>query len=223
MLRKLMLLLTAAFVISGLVLTISAPAEASHRRDRGDQNRDRDYGSNNRGRENGNNNNNNQRRDPSLAVSYINPDTGAATANPDVNPNSSCNSPDRDDNQMVSPAGSTANNVHNDACLFSGGGYGNRSGQQRFDGPVSWDSSGVGVISACPDPDAGGPKTATNTGTRCIQTGFQTTGMAGDTEYHIRLNSTVAGQQIVIFRYDPERNGCGDAMVKDQIVINWFA
>ena len=205
MLRKLMLLLTAAFVISGLVLTISAPAEASHRRDR-------DYGDSN----------NNQRGDPSLAVSYINPDTGAATANPDVNPNSSCNYPDRNDDQKVSPVGSTANNVHNDACLFSGG-YGYSYGQQRFDGPVSWDSSGVGVISACPDPDAGGPKTASNTGTRCIQTGFQTTGMAGDTEYHIRLNSMVAGQQYVTFCYDPELNGCGDARVKDQIVINWFA
>ena len=32
---------------------------------------------------------------PDRAVSYINPDTGAATANPDVNPNSSCFSPDQ--------------------------------------------------------------------------------------------------------------------------------
>ncbi|MDQ3043901.1 MAG: hypothetical protein M3R06_01940 [Chloroflexota bacterium] len=214
MLRKLMLMLTAALVITGLALTVAAPAEASHRRDGGDQNRDRGYSNNNNG---GRNN----QQDPYLAVSYINPDTGSATENADVDPDSDCDNPDRTDTQMVSPAGTTTNNVHNDACLFSGG-Y--SYGQQRFDGPVSWDSSGVGVISACPDPDGpGGPKTATNTGTRCTQTGFQTTGMAGDTEYHIRLNSFVAGTQTVVFCYDPELNGCGDAQVKDQIVITWVA
>jgi len=39
------------------------------------------------------------------AASYINPDTGAATANPDVDPGSSCYRPDQSDKQAFSPAG----------------------------------------------------------------------------------------------------------------------
>ena len=34
---------------------------------------------------------------PATATSYINPDTGAATANPNVAPNSDCDTPDRED------------------------------------------------------------------------------------------------------------------------------
>ncbi|MBA3302339.1 MAG: hypothetical protein H0U26_00535 [Acidimicrobiia bacterium] len=41
----------------------------------------------------------------------------AGTGNPDVNDNSSCDTPDRTEVQRVSPAGTTQNNVHNDACL----------------------------------------------------------------------------------------------------------
>ena len=36
------------------------------------------------------------------ASSYINPDTGAATANPDVDPGSNCENPDQRDRQAFS-------------------------------------------------------------------------------------------------------------------------
>ena len=42
------------------------------------------------------------------ASSYINPDTGAATANPDVDPGSNCFSPDQYDRQAFSPTGAAA-------------------------------------------------------------------------------------------------------------------
>ena len=118
------------------------------------------------------------------AISYINPDIGAATANPDVNPASNCARPDRRDTQQLSPAGTGTRNVHNDACLLD------RAGS-FVDAPVSWESTGAGVIFRCPDPDgAAGPKVAVLSGNRCFQSGFQSTGMAGDGEYHLRLNNT---------------------------------
>ena len=45
--------------------------------------------------------------EPQRAVSYINPDNGAATENPDVNDNSNCASPDRYDVQQLSDPGAT--------------------------------------------------------------------------------------------------------------------
>ena len=54
-----------------------------------------------------------------MAASYINRDTGMATENSNIKVPSNCRTPDRyDEAQPVSPAGSTANNVHNDACLL---------------------------------------------------------------------------------------------------------
>lgn len=158
----------------------------------------------------------NKRKDkPRYAVSYINPDTGAATANPDVDPSSSCESPDQYDTQNLSTAGTGDRNVHNDACLFD------RRGND-VDAPVSWESYGVGVIFRCPDPDGAGPKVAVLTGNRCFQSGFQTTGMAGDGEFHIRLNNTdTPGRQDVAFCYDPENNGCYDAKIVSYIGIDW--
>ncbi len=151
----------------------------------------------------------------SYASSYINPDAGAATANPDVNQNSNCYQPDQYDDQQLSASGTNSRNVHNDACLFD------RRGNY-VDAPVSWESTGVGVIFRCPDPDGAGPKTAVVTGNRCYQTGFQATGMAGDGEYHLRLdNGTSAGGQYVSFCYDPENNGCRDARAISYIQINW--
>ncbi len=90
------------------------------------------------------------------ASSYINPDTGAATANPDVDPGSNCYRPDQSDKQKFSDPGTTNRNVHNDACFLD------RDGN-KLNGPASFQSSGVGSISACPDrgrrrvrrPDAG--------------------------------------------------------------------
>lgn len=178
---------------------------------------------------------------PDRAVSYINPDQGLATFNPDVDPRSSCNRPDQQDTQKVSPAGSTANNVHNDACLFGGSSSGSRDGGSYgggwndggwnggsggsygyFDGPASFEISGVGTFNACPDPDNAGPKTAAGQDTqRCYQSGYQMKDMAGDREFHARINSQIAGTSRVTFCYDPENNGCADARVKSQISINW--
>jgi hypothetical protein len=163
--------------------------------------------------------------DTVVAAPYINPDTGAATANPDVNANSECETPDRDDDQVLSPAGSASANVHIDACLFQGS-----LGGTRIDGPATFESSGVGVISACPDPDgASGPKTAmlsdsNNDGKadRCTQSGFQMTGADGDTEFHARMNnSDTPGTQTVVFCRDENLNGCSDEQVKNTVEIRW--
>lgn len=87
------------------------------------------------------------------ASSYINGDAGV---NADVDPNSSCYQPDQYDKQRFSdpsPTGPGNRNVHNDACFLD------RNGN-KLNGPASFESSGVGFISACPDPDGAGPQTA---------------------------------------------------------------
>lgn len=66
------------------------------------------------------------------ASSYINPDTGAATANPDVDPGSNCFQPDQYDKQPFSAAGTATRNVHNDACFLD------RNGN-KLDGPASFE------------------------------------------------------------------------------------
>ncbi len=91
-----------------------------------------------------------------------------------------------------------------------------------MDAQVSFESSGVGVISACPDPDGDGPKTVTNDGTTCTMSGYQET-FPGELEYHARLNSEEAGTQTVVFCADPEGNGCDDATISDTITITWVA
>lgn len=164
---------------------------------------------------------------PTGASSYINPDTGAPTENPNVDPFSECETPDVYDVQPLSTK-SKDRNVHNDACLFKRG--------ERFDTRAAFQSTGRGFISACPDPDDrtafggnNGPKTArlkdTNGDGRddlCILGGYQTTGQPGDTEYHARMNNTTrAGRQHVTFCYDPDRNGCRDENVQDEIEIRW--
>lgn len=168
------------------------------------------------------------RNAPARAVSYINPDIGAATENREgVNRNSSCFSPDQlDETQKLSPAGTTANNVHNDACFF--GWYsGGDTLQAKIDGPATFESSGVGVISACPDPDGAGPAVAILSADRkrCFQSNFQQNkGAAGDREFHARLNNTTTpGTQRVVWCYDPERNGCSDARVKSTVSVNWVS
>lgn len=160
------------------------------------------------------------RNAPDRAVSYINPDIGAATANPDVNANSNCFTPDQSDTQRLSPAGTTTNNVHNDACFFKW------SGDTKIDGPASFESFGVGLISACPDPDGAGPKVAILSADRkrCFQSGFQEKGIAGDREFHARLNNTTTtGTQTVVWCYDPERDGCSNTRVKSTIRIEWIS
>lgn len=154
-----------------------------------------------------------------VVQAYINPDLGLATENPNVDPNSSCEAPQQTDTQAVSPAGETTNNVHTDACLFDELGF-------AVDTQVSFEVGGVGVISACPDPDMGGPKTATlsGDGLTCTLSGYQESGgaMAGDFEYHVRTNSETAGEQTVTFCIDPEGDGCGNATISDTNTITWF-
>lgn len=164
------------------------------------------------------------RNAPDRAVSYINPDVGAATANPDVNPNSSCFTPDQYDTQKLSPAGTTSNNVHNDACFFGRSDW-NGSNDEKVDGPASFESTGVGLISACPDPDNAGPKVAILSADRkrCFQSGYQEKGTAGDREFHARLNNTSEpGTQKVVWCHDPERNGCSDSRVRSTVSVTWL-
>ena len=154
-------------------------------------------------------------------VSYINPDTGAATQNPDVEPGSNCATPDQTDTQTVGDEATGAGNVHNDACLLDALGA-------NVDAQVAFQSTGVGVISACPDPDGAGPKTATNSAGRtlCVQSGFETggaNGAVGDGEYHIRLVSATPGTQTVAFCADPEGDGCANAAATSAITVTWVA
>lgn len=102
-----------------------------------------------------------------------NGDEGAATANPAVNANSSCFNADQFDRQQLSDANSTNRNVHNDACFLDNRG-------DKVDGPASFQSFGVGFISACRDPDGAGPKYAALSDTNgdgradlCFQSGYQ--------------------------------------------------
>jgi len=155
------------------------------------------------------------------AASYIDPDTGAVTENPDVNPNSECETPDRADAQMISPVGSTANNVHNDACFLQRG--------ERVNGPASFQSSGAGYISACPDPDGAGPefsmlsdRNGDGRADLCYMSAYQTTGLPGDFEFHARLNNNgPVGVQLVVFCSDVDANGCRDETNKSSIAIRW--
>lgn len=184
---------------------LGAPSSASYDWRDGDSDRDSER--------------NSYRNAPARAVSYINPDIGAATANADVNANSNCFTPDQSDTQRLSPANTTTNNVHNDACFF------NWWGDTKIDGPASFESFGVGIISACPDPDGAGPKVAILSADRkrCFQSGFQEKGIAGDREFHARLNNTTTtGTQTVVWCYDPERDGCSNTRVKSTIQINWI-
>ncbi|MBM7804953.1 hypothetical protein JOD57_000790 [Geodermatophilus bullaregiensis] len=162
-------------------------------------------------------------RDGVRAASYVNRDTGAPTENPDVDRGSSCADPDQRDRQRLSDPGATNRNVHNDACFLD------RQGQ-KVNGPASFQSSGVGSISACPDPDgAAGPEYSRLSDTNgdgrndlCFQSSYQMTGAAGDLEFHARFNnSTTAGTQYVVWCADADANGCRDERVKDDVTIKW--
>ncbi|SFT35730.1 hypothetical protein SAMN05660657_00383 [Geodermatophilus amargosae] len=161
-------------------------------------------------------------RDGVRAASYINRDTGAATENPDVDRGSSCANPDHRDQQRLSDPGTANRNVHNDACFLDDRG-------QKVNGPASFQSSGVGFISACPDPDGTGPQYSRLSDTNgdgrndlCFQSSYQMTGAAGDLEFHARLNNTtMPGVQHVVWCADADANGCRDERVKDGIRIHW--
>ncbi|MDQ3987516.1 MAG: hypothetical protein M3280_13590 [Actinomycetota bacterium] len=172
---------------------------------------------------------------PAKASAYINPDTGASTENPDVDPDSRCRYADRTDTQQLSLPMMSDKNVHIDACLFKGG--------KKFDAPATWRSKGAGTISACPDPDMvgpldNGPKVAYTDefhGTlHCHQSGYQQKGIAGDKEFHVRVNNSAdPGVQTIVFCYDPDQagspeenqpegHGCRDETVKSRVVITWI-
>lgn len=150
------------------------------------------------------------------AASYINGDGGV---NADVDPGSSCFRPDQYDMQAFSDPGTGAGNrnVHNDACFLDDKG-------NKVDGPASFEVEGVGFISACPDPDGAGPKVAIRSADKklCFQSGYQQKGIAGDLEFHARLNNEgQAGTQYVTWCSDSDRDGCDDERNKDSIRIDW--
>jgi len=136
-----------------------------------------------------------------------------------VRDNSSCESPDRDDRQRLSTA-SKDRNVHNDACLVTRG--------KKVSRPVAFVSTGVGYISACPDPDLTGPETARTEDTDgdgladvCYLSSYE----EANEEFHTRLNNyDDPGRQHVTFCYDRDEDGCDDAgnRVTDHITIKWL-
>jgi hypothetical protein len=162
------------------------------------------------------------------ATAYIRNDAGLATFNPDVNANSNCATPDYDDIQAVGAPDTTSNNVHVDACLFSSAAPMTAS-VSDVDTAVTFELFGAGTISACPDPDAAGPKTAVRHDhnadgnfEHCHLSGYQSTG-TGALEYHARVNNTTGpGQSRVLFCADANQNGCLDEAVRSQVAIGWI-
>jgi len=144
-----------------------------------------------------------------------------------VNSNSNCATPDQSDIQPLSTAGTTNRNVHVDACLFSSAAAPGAT-QSDVDVPATFELFGAGTISACPDPDGAGPKTALREDhdgdgnfEHCHVSGYQSTG-TGALEYHTRINNTTQpGQSRVLFCYDPNQNGCLDESVLSQVAIGW--
>ena len=56
----------------------------------------------------------------------------------------------------------------------------------------------------------------------CFQSGYQLRNIAGDKEFHARLNSAgMAGRQTVTWCSDANKNGCNDETIKGTIVIDW--
>ena len=158
------------------------------------------------------------------AVSYINGDAGK---NADVDPNSSCYRPDQYDMQAFSSAVSGNpgnNNVHNDACFLDGSG--NKVGKNIG---ATFQASGTGYISACPDPDGAGPAirilrdlNGDGRNDSCYQSSYQEKGIAGDFEYHNRVNNTgMAGSQDVKWGMDSDADGRIDGYNNASIKVNW--
>ena len=160
------------------------------------------------------------------AASYINGDAGK---NADVDPNSSCFRPDQYDMQKFSTAASGNpgdNNVHNDACFLD------RDGNKRGKNiGATFRSSGTGYISACPDPDGAGPATSKlrdlngdGRNDSCFQSSYQEKGIAGDFEYHARVNNTgMTGSQSVKWGMDIDADGRIDGRDDDDIEVDWSA
>ena len=162
------------------------------------------------------------------AASYINGDAGK---NADVDPNSSCYRPDQYDMQAFSSADSGNpgnNNVHNDACFLD------RNGVKRGQGiGATFQASGTGYISACPDPDGAGPEirilrdlNGDGRNDSCFQSSYQDNPAlaAGDDEYHARVNNTgMAGSQQVQWGMDRDADGRIDGYDVDSVKVDWSA
>lgn len=142
-------------------------------------------------------------------VAYINADKGMPTENPNVSGDSECETPTQRDTQPLGTEADGKGNVHVDACLFNG--------STRVNTQAAFTVSGVGIISACPDPDKEGPQTSKKTGNSCVLSSFE----AANSEYHVRVVSGTAGQQTVRFCADPEGNGCGDAAQASTVRVMW--
>ncbi len=167
-------------------------------------------------------------RDSLKAASYINGDAGK---NADVDPNSSCYRPDQYDMQAFSSAASGNpgnNNVHNDACFLDD--RGNKVGKNIG---ATFQSSGTGYISACPDPDGAGPAfsrlrdlNGDGRNDSCFQSSYQENPAlaAGNFEYHARVNNTgMAGSQDVKWGMDRDADGRIDGRDDDSIKVDWSA
>ena len=163
-------------------------------------------------------------------VSYINSDGGK---NADVTNPSNCFSPDQYDRQAFSSVASSSpgnpgnNNVHNDACFLDGNG-------KKVGATIgaTFQSSGTGYISACPDPDGpNGPQVSRlrdlngdGRNDSCFQSAFQTNPAlaAGAFEYHARVNNTgMAGSQDVTWGRDDNGDGRIDNFYGDNIKVDW--
>lgn len=149
------------------------------------------------------------------AVSYLSPE-----ANDNVAPDSSCLTPDRFDTQAVVSFDDGSTNVLLLGCLLAVSG----NNGSRVDGAASFETTGVGGVYSCPDPDGAGPKTATAADTdgdglnnRCTVSGFE----PNSTEYGVRLLSEIAGAQVILFCPDANANGCADERVRSRTEINW--
>ena len=168
-------------------------------------------------------------RDQLRAVSYINGDAGK---NADVAPNSSCSNPDQYDMQKFSSAASGNpgdRNVHNDACFLDGSG--NKVGKNIG---ATFQSSGTGYISACPDPDGAGPAVrilrdlnGDGRNDSCYQSSYQENPAlaAGNFEYHARVNNTGrTGQQQDAWGMDRDADGrIDDYRSSDDVTVDWSA
>ena len=165
-------------------------------------------------------------RDQLRPASYLNGDAGK---NADVDPGSSCTNPDQYDKQKFSSAASGNpgdNNVHNDACFLDD--RGNKVGKNIG---ATFVASGTGYISACPDPDGAGPAVARlrdldgdGRNDSCFQSSYQEKGVAGDFEYHVRVNNTgTAGEQRVTWGRDDDGDGRIDGRDDADVQVYWSA
>ena len=173
------------------------------------------------------------------AASYINPDVGGRFANPDVAADSSCFKKDQYDMQAFSDplSGTPGNkNVHNDACFLDSNGK-----KQGKNIGATFQATGTGFISACPDPDGnteGGPsfrKLRDLTGPdgrpdglndSCFQSSYQENDAlpGGNFEYHARVNNTgMPGSQNVKWGMDSDADGRIDGWNNDSVKVDWSA